>query len=308
MTLAPSRNRSLVLSPGLIALAWVVTLYISDLTTILWQELLGGVPSWLFLSKVGLLAAMLVVSLAWQAVRPLRDYFVIFLVIALTAQGSFLLADTSWWQSRFGATDAPFAVTMLGVQLRRLAVSLAVIAAFLLLRYRRGDFFLVKGQLDATGAPIRWLGITRPYSYRRFGPLAALCLCLGLLVFMVIAGGWPTLPLSSLSVAMVGAVLVLAALNAFNENVGYRAAPLATLQPAVGPQQAMLLAAVFFGVGHFYGVPYGIVGAVMATVLGWLLNKTMLETRGLFWPWFIHFCQDALVFTFMALGAVSAGG
>ena len=101
-------------------------------------------------------------------------------------------------------------------------------------------------------------------------------------------------------------VVALAALNALSENVTYRAAPLATLEPAIGPGQAMLLTAVLFGVGHFYGVPYGLVGVIMAGALGWILNKTMLETGGFFWPWFIHFCQDALVFSFMALGAVAA--
>ncbi len=308
MTLSQSRNRPLTLSPALMALAWAVTLFISDLPDILLRELTGSVPGWLFWGKVGVLVVLAAASLALPAIRPLRDYFLIFLVILLTSIVSVRVADTDWWRSRFVAANAPFAFSMLGEQLRRLAVSLAVIAAFLLLRYRRAGFFLVKGQLDATGAPIRWLGITRPYSYRRFGPLAALCLSLGLGAFLVIGGGWPSLSPGSLSLITVGAVIALAAMNAFSENVTYRAAPLATLEPAVGPGQAMLLTAVLFGVGHFYGVPYGIVGVIMAGALGWILNKTMLETRGFVWPWFIHFCQDALVFSFMAMGAVAAGG
>ncbi len=54
--------------------------------------------------------------------------------------------------------------------------------------------------------------------------------------------------------------------------------------------------AAFFGFAHYYGMPNGIVGVLMAGVLGWLLGKSMLETRGLFWAWFIHFCQDILIF------------
>ena len=308
MTLSQSRNQSLALSPTLVALAWAVTLFISELPDILSRELGGDVPGWLFWSKVGLLLVLAAASLAWHAIRPLRDYFLIFLVILLVSTASVRLASTDWWLDRFAAANGAFALSMLGEQLRRLTVSLAVIAAFLLLRYHRPDIFLVKGKLDATGAPIRWLGITRPYSYRRFGPLAALCICLGLGAFLVIGGGWPSLSPGSLSLMVVIAVIALAAMNAFSENVTYRAAPLATLAPAVGASQAMLLTAVIFGIGHFYGVPYGIVGVVMAGALGWILNKTMLETRGFFWPWFIHFCQDALVFSFMALGAVAAGG
>lgn len=308
MTLSQSRNHSLTLSPTLVALAWIVTLFISGLPDILLRELTGSAPDWLLWSKVGLLLVLAAASGAWHALRPLRDYFLIFLVILLASGMSVRLTNTPGWQQRFAASNAPFALTMLGEQLRRLMVSLAAIAAFLLLRYRRPAFFLVTGQLDATGAPIRWLGITRPYSYRRFGPLAALCLCLGLGAFLVIGGGWPDVSPGSVTLVTVIAVVALAALNAFNENMTYRAAPLATLEPAIGPGQAMLLTAVLFGVGHFYGIPYGVVGVIMAAALGWILNKTMLETGGFFWPWFIHFCQDALVFSFMALGAVAVGG
>jgi uncharacterized protein len=46
----------------------------------------------------------------------------------------------------------------------------------------------------------------------------------------------------------------------------------------------------------------------MAGFLGWFLGKAMVETRGLFWPWFIHFVHDVLIFSFMAVGSVMAGG
>ncbi|MCO6451105.1 MAG: CPBP family intramembrane metalloprotease [Caldilineales bacterium] len=307
MNLSQIYSRPQISSTSLLALTWALTLFISELPDILLRELTGGLPGWLFWLKVGLLAALATASLFSQALRPLRDYFLILLVIFLAGRASVVLANTDWWQGRFVVAVAPFGAMMLGEQLQRLAVSLAVIAAFLLMRYRRRDFFLVKGQLDAVGAPIRWLGITRPYSYRRFGPLAALCIALGLGVFLVIDNGWPALSLPALPVILFAA-LPLAALNAFSENMTYRAAPLATLEPALGPAQAMLLGAAFFGIGHYYGVPYGVIGVIMAFALGWILNKTMLETRGFAWPWFIHFCQDALVFSFIGLSAVTPGG
>lgn len=302
-----SRSAAFPLSSLSVALAWAITLVISDLTTILWNEVWGGVPPWLFWSKVLLLAALAFLGYLWQPLSALRRYFLIFLVIYLAIDLTSRLAATPWWQDRFPA-GAPFAVSMASIQLRRLTVAMIVLVALWAMRYRRSDIFLVKGQLDAVGAPIRWLGITKPYSYRRFGPLAALCIGLGLFVFLVIGGGRAALTSQALTVGAFAAAICLAAANAFYENVTFRAAPLATLQPAVGPQQAMLLCAVYFGLGHFYGVPYGVVGVVMAAAMGWILNKTMLETKGFFWPWFIHFCQDALVFTFMAMGAAAAGG
>lgn len=54
--------------------------------------------------------------------------------------------------------------------------------------------------------------------------------------------------------------------------------------------------------------PYGVVGVVMAGFLGWMLCKAMLETKGFFWSWFIHFWQDAAIFAFIAVGSITPGG
>jgi membrane protease YdiL (CAAX protease family) len=102
--------------------------------------------------------------------------------------------------------------------------------------------------------------------------------------------------------------LLLATMNAFSEELTYRASLLGVLNGLIAPRQALFLTAAFFGLAHYYGVPYGIIGVIMSTFLGWMLGKAMLETRGFFWAWFIHFCQDVAIFSFMAIGAVSAGG
>jgi membrane protease YdiL (CAAX protease family) len=100
----------------------------------------------------------------------------------------------------------------------------------------------------------------------------------------------------------------LAAMNAFNEEMTYRASLLTGLQSAIGPRMALWNTAVFFGLAHYFGVPYGVVGVLMSTFLGWLLGKAMLETRGFFWAWLIHFVQDVLIFSFMVAGSIVPGG
>ena len=97
-------------------------------------------------------------------------------------------------------------------------------------------------------------------------------------------------------------------MNAFYEEMTYKASFLSVLEDTVGRRHALLLMAVFFGALHYYGIPYGIVGVLMAGFLGWLLGKSMLETRGLWWAWWIHFVQDVLIFTFLAIGSIRAGG
>ena len=103
-------------------------------------------------------------------------------------------------------------------------------------------------------------------------------------------------------------ILLFAAANAFGEEMIYRAPELGALQPVVGGGQALLMTALFFGIGHFYGVPYGLLGVAMSSVAGWFLGRSMLETRGFFWAWFIHFLMDVCIFTFLAAGSVAAGG
>jgi len=39
------------------------------------------------------------------------------------------------------------------------------------------------------------------------------------------------------------------------------------------------------------------VGIQVAGIVGWFLAKLMLETRGFFWAWAIHFVQDLIIFT-----------
>ncbi len=95
--------------------------------------------------------------------------------------------------------------------------------------------------------------------------------------------------------------LLIATINAFNEEFTLRAAPLSELTRAVGGRQALLISTVFFGLGHFYGIPNGVIGVVLSGFLGWFLGKSMLETKGFFWAWLIHFMQDVIIFTFLAM-------
>ena len=134
-----------------------------------------------------------------------------------------------------------------------------------------------------------------------------MCITLGLLVFLVL-GGRPSAAMFGKVLPFVPAILLAATLNAFYEEVTFKASFLSVLENVVGRQQALLLMAAFFGFLHFYGVPYGVLGVLMAGILGWLLGRSMLETRGLWWAWFIHFLQDVAVFVFLAVGSVTPGG
>jgi hypothetical protein len=288
-----------------VIVAWIVTLLVSTLPTILLNELGGGAPGWLFWAKIVFIALMLVLTFFWKAIKPLAAYFIVILVLFLAewALQSYL-GETALWKSWF--SSAAFTSSMLGMQILRFGVAMIMVAAMLVIKKRRSAFFLVKGDLSAKAEPIPLL-MNKPEPWSKLGPNLALFISLGTLAFLVVASR-PSLNVLAQALPFLPFVLLFAAMNAFSEEMNYKASFLSVLHEVVGKDQSLLLMAAFFGIGHYYGIPYGIVGVLMAGFLGWLLGKSMLETRGFVWAWFIHFLQDVLIFSFMAIGSIAAGG
>ncbi len=200
-----------------------------------------------------------------------------------------------------------FNVSMLAQQSLRLMVTLVIIAALFVLHKKASAFFLGKGDTAAPVEPVKWLGAKPGERWNTFGRNFTFFISLGTLAFLVMAGR-PPLDIVLRALPFLPAVLLAAALNALNEEMTYKASFLSVLEGPAGRGQALLLMAAYFGLGHYYGVPYGVVGVLMAGFFGWLLGKSMLETRGLFWAWFIHFWQDVLIFSFMVIGSMTPGG
>lgn len=101
--------------------------------------------------------------------------------------------------------------------------------------------------------------------------------------------------------------LLVGRMNSFSEETTYRAALLAPSHKILGPSQAIWLTAVFFAIGHFYDTPSGIAGVLATGFFGLILARSMVETKGLFWPGVIHLWADVVIFSFMAIGALQLG-
>jgi len=288
-----------------IIFAWVSTLFISSLPNIIWQEFFGPPTIWLFWSKIILLISLIGLSFLWTPAKKLRVYFLLFLILYIAEKLLDMLGASSLW-IRWFPQSSSFIKSMFGIQLRRIAVAAIMVFSLLAIYRRPNRFFLVPGKLDAPSEKLLFL-IDKGTSWKRLSWILAAMITFGTLVFLVLAGR-PSLSQLSGLLPMLPAILILAAMNAFSEELSYRAALLAPLSPAVGTGHSLLLTATYFGLAHFYGVPYGVVGVIMAFILGYLLSKAMLETKGFFWPWFIHFWQDVAIFSFMAIGSIVAGG
>jgi len=295
-------------SQHLIIGAWVVMLLGSNLAAIILMELLGGVPFWWPWFHAIALAALLGLTSVIRALKPLRMYVLIMLVLILSGFAGDLewglipyIRSSSFWMD--WTSQAPWAVSQVATHLLRLTPAMVIMTLLLLTGSRPKDMFLVKGRIDAPVEPSRLLGMKRPEPWTRTGIIFAIVFATIMVAFLILA--WkPTMNSFTRALPLIPVAILIAAINAFNEEFTLRAAPLSTLTPrAVGRQQALALTAIFFGLGHYYGVPNGVPGVLLSAFLGWFLGKSLLETRGFFWAWFLHFIPDVMIFTFYAMFA-----
>jgi hypothetical protein len=293
----------------LMAVAWIATLLASSLGIILWRELAGWEPYWWpWIHAIGLVV-IFASTLFHASLKPLRVFVLILLVIFFLGFGggwSFGLipvvrSSSAWmiWESQ-----APWSISAIGTHLLRLSPALLILLFLLLMGKKRHGFFLTKGEIDALVEPSKLLGIKKPEPWTRTGTIFAIVFASATFAYLVLTSP-PSLEDVVKARPLIPVALLIAVINAFNEEFTLRAAPISELWLVVGKQQALMITTAFFGLGHFYGIPSGILGVLLSSFLGWFLGKSMLETKGFFWAWLIHFLPDAFIFTFFAISAVA---
>lgn len=288
--------------------AWVIVMITSQLPKVIMQEIFGHSvsPELQFVISLTVALAGLLATLIWKTLRGLRLLLGFLIALVVIEYLVFNYLDRLPFYQQWLA-DSSFNVYMLAEQSLRLIVTLLIISVLLLMGKKLRDFYLTKGNTSAPVEPVRWLGVKQGEHWNKFGLILCFFISLGTLAFLFIAGQ-PSLDSLIRALPFMPVVLLAAALNALNEEMTYKASLLSVLEGPVGSQQALLMVAFYFGIGHFYGIPYGVVGVLLAAFLGWILAKSMLETRGLFWAWFIHFLQDVWIFSFLAIGSIAPGG
>lgn len=132
--------------------------------------------------------------------------------------------------------DPSFSAYTLAEQSLRLMVTAIMIAALLVLRRSPSRFFMAVGDLHAPMRRIPWLGVRDGTRWSRFGPLAAAGLSAGTLTFVLLAGG-PAPHAVARAAPLLPVILLAATLNAFSEEVAWKASLLSVLEGPVGPRQ-----------------------------------------------------------------------
>ena len=268
-------------------LSWIIILLASSLSLILWREFGVSEPFWWPILILSLLIGIFLVSLFLSDLKPLRVFISIILIIFLCGYGGGwqwgiipAIRQSSIWQDWMN--QLPWALSSIAIHVLRLLPALAVLSFLLLSGRKRNEFFLIKGDIKALVEPSKLIGMKKPEPWTKIGSIFALVFSLGTLLFLIFSRN-PSLEDFIVVIPLIPVSVLIAAINAFNEEFTLRAAP------------------IYFGLGHYYGVPNGILGVVLSSYLGWFLGKSLLETKGFFWAWFIHFLPDIIIFTFYAM-------
>jgi membrane protease YdiL (CAAX protease family) len=287
---------------GLLALTWVTFLVASPLGIIPWGLAGLSVPQWQPLVHGLILLGLFLCTLAVSSLKPLWRFSLIIVIIFFVGYGGgwdwglvpFIRGSDFW--TTWIATG-PAGITDLTIHLLRLAPGIVVLLFLLASGRRREDFYLAKGEPSTFVEPSRILPAKKTDSWLKIALIFATVFVIVTLVILLGAYG---LPMASFmeNWILIPVAVIVAAMNGFNEEFTLRAAPLGELEPSLGKQSSLLTTAVYFGLGHYYGVPNGVIGVLLSAFLGWLLGKSMLETKGIFVAWLVHFLTDIPIFLF----------
>ncbi len=286
---------------SLIAIAWAVTLLISRLPEIILRDILRIDVPWMPWAVVLLTAALWLLSRVVPRMRSLDRYLLVMTVLAVLFALIPLVLTSDSWRAIVPEDGQPMLI-LLAERMLLALLALLVVGIVLAMRTTRTEAYLVVGDLNGPTTSRRKDGSF--WRWMTFGPIA--------FVGLLLLTAWLTAPLLpdqidlAAALPFIGIGAVAAALNAFWEEVAYRAAPLSQLQRAIAPSMGVVILAVWFGLGHYYGgIPNGPLGAVAAGAVALLFGRAMIETRGLGWPLALHFAGDLVIYTFLAIASVA---
>jgi membrane protease YdiL (CAAX protease family) len=292
--------RDTTIARSRVVVALGITLLISRLPEIVAREALGLDVPWMPWAIVVLTIALWLASRFVGALEPFERFLAVMIGVTLALALLPLITELALWSSFQPAETQPI-VTLLTTRILFAIVAVVLLGWAMLLGASRDEVYARAGDLNARRRPGKNGG--EAMRWRRFGPIAFV----GLLLLMVWFGV-PLLPGRidlAAAAPYIGLGAIAALLNAFWEEVAFRAAPLSMLQRAIGPGSGVLLLALWFGLGHFYGgVPSGPIGLIATAAVGLLFGRAMIETRGLVWPVALHFAIDIVIFTFLAIASV----
>jgi membrane protease YdiL (CAAX protease family) len=244
-----------------------------------------------------ILLGLLSVALSLRPdLRPIRGLVISLFALSFGYLLLHLLKASPLW-TNFRDSVPTYQWTMVNSLLKFIPTFFILMTAFAR-GHTRKSLFLTKGDLSA---------------WRIFTPISAavvMCMTGGFLLLRLDLSPSDTLwarLLEALPIAILFPIW-----NSITEEVRYRNVLLAEAETALGSQTALWMTTLLFGLPHFgtflgtsgdggtflAGLAYGLGGAA----IGWILGKSILETRGVLAAWIIHAAADLVIILGYILG------
>ena len=279
--------------------AWIAILSVSDLPSVIWfsflnkQDFSYWIPFSQFLG-IGLALAMTFIS---EELHPVRGFIWALLAFIMGEWISFGLQSTDTW------TSFTYSISADKKMLMRVFLSLIPCVLMTLTLSGSGigrkELFLRRGDLKAPGSiPFR----SRPVSWAVIGPSLLIIFTLPLILQLALTLH-PDFSMGKKVMAAMPVILAFSVINAATEEFRFRSVLIARLRPVVGQWHVLLLCAALFGIGHWFGHPSGLSGMLLTGFASVVWGKSMIDTKGFFWPWLIHMVQDVAIVSMIVMTA-----
>ena len=227
----------------------------------------------------------------------LKDILLLVLIVILTA--SFLFVGK--WTAGIVVFENLSPLTNHQIVYQGVTLLIAFALLLILWGFKREEFqtYFRKGNISAEITPEPWARI-KPIpneNWFHFGRNIGIVISLvtAIVIYFQLIHGKDISGSNILSILLFS--LVFSLTNSFVEESITRLGVVVVLKGKLKERTIPLISALIFGIVHYWGNPGGIPGVIVAGFLGWFLAKSILETKGFFWAWLIHFVQDVIIFT-----------
>jgi len=221
------------------------------------------------------------------------------LFVALAIAGIFSLRPiTAKIKTKFHPN--PIVDTQIKFQSLQLGLAVIFLVVIYFLNPENFTMFFRMGDVNAHISKITWLGVTGNETWLEIATSLGFFITLGTAIFMFFQLKKSGADFRYFLFSLLWSIPFSMA-NAFSEEAIFRIGIISPLYGIFSVSAIVLVSGVVFGAPHYFGMPSGVVGALMAGFLGWLLAMSLVETQGLLIAWAIHFAQDVVIITSMIL-------
>lgn len=178
-----------------------------------------------------------------------------------------------------------------------LAILVATIVVVLITKLNPDNkHFLNIGNLNVIAEKEKWLGINGKSTWKTNGLQLLFFVSIPTAIFMFLALKYSN-SLNNFQLYFIPLIILFALINSLTEELIFRFGIVGGLYTHSPKLMILIISAILFGLPHYFGWPSGFAGIFMAGMLGYILCKATIETKGISIAWTIHFVQDVIIFT-----------